>query len=230
MNTFKLIDGMTSDQIEKRIKSFLRVRLSQNFIMQDFMKGVTFQQGEVSGYPKDNHEHILASGRALASVCEAIEQQFGRLTITYGYKTNEIACKQFPNGRDSDPHQWDKGTKFKGQIFARMDVMVYAVEDGRCTKHDVAQWLIKNTMVDLVMTFPSSNVLCITVAPRARRVYKEWTYKGQGTNNSNAITHIGELYWQTQYNTIEDWLQPVGAPSCSGGQMNWWGKFNALGY
>ena len=217
-------------EVEKRVKSFLRTRLSTNFIMQDFMKGVTFQQGEVNGYPTSNHLHIIESGKVLAGVCEAIEAAFGRLTVTYGYKTNEIACKQFPNGRDSDPHAWDKGTKFKGQIFARMDVMVFAAEDGRVTKHDIAKWLIQNTMVDLVMTFPSSNVLCITVAPMARRVYKEWTYRGNGTNGSNQITHIGENYWQCEYGTVADWLSPVGAPSCSGGHMNWYNKFNAVGY
>lgn len=221
-NLHKINDDMNPRQKEMVIKKFLRTRLSKNFILQDFMTGVSFIEGTLSGYPKDNHHKIIESGKVLAGVCEAIEKQFGRLTITYGYKTPEQA-EEMQAGRDSDPHCWDKDTRFKGEIFARMDVMVYAVEDGECTKHDVALWLIQNTMVDLVMTFSSSNVLCITVCPRPRRVYKEWLAKG-------SKTHVGTDYWQCEYGTQADWLQAKGTPSCSGGNMNWWAKFKAIGY
>lgn len=216
--------SLTEAQKEARVKAFLRYRLSQNFIMQDFMKGVTYSAEALAGYPVANHEHILKSGIALANVLEVIEQQFGRCTVTYGYKTYEQA-EHMHKGRDSDPHCWDKGTRFKGQIFARMDVMIYSVEDGTYTKQQVAAWLIKNTMIDLIMTWEKSNVFCITLAPMARRVYKEWLTKG------GSVTPIGEDYWQNVYNTASDWLQPVGKPSCSGGHMNWFNKnFKARGY
>lgn len=216
--------GLTEQQKEFRVKSFLRYRLSKNWIMQDFMKGVTYSAADLSGYPKANHDHILKSGIALANVLEAIEEQFGRCTITYGYKTPEQA-DYIQKGRDSDPHCWDKGTRFKGQIFARMDVMIYSVEDGEFTKEQVASWLIKNTMVDLIMTWEKSNVFCITIAPMARRVYKEWKIKG------GSVTLIGEDYWQNVYGTASDWLKPMGRPSVSGGHMNWFNKnFKARGY
>ena len=222
------VDGLTQTQIERRMKDFLRTRLSTNFIMQDFMTGLSAINGDAPNYPKSNHAHIINSGKVLAGVCEALEAHFGRLAITYGYKTPEVAETQ--GARDSDPHCWDKGTKFKGDIFARMDVLIHQINDTHLTKHDVAQWLVKNTMVDLVMSFPNSNVLCITVCPRPRRVYKEWTLKGAGTNGSNSITHIGTQYWQVEYNTQADWLHAEGPPSKSGGHMNWFNKFTALGY
>jgi hypothetical protein len=158
--------------------------------------------------------------------------QFGRFAITYGYQSRALIEAGYPPAKKStshDPHQWDRGT-FGNQPCARVDILPFCVEDGEVSKEDFARWIMLNCDVDLLMMWKKSNVFCIEVCPKPRRVWLEWVPNGEGEGGGNRVTHMGEYYWQKEYpaalaagaNLHEVGVDfPKFHPSATGGKMYW---------
>lgn len=208
-------------------ETLARTRLSQNFILRDFQFSTEAASLGHSNYPSDNVDQVIASGRKLcAQLLEPILEQFGRFAITFGYQSREtIEHGWAPEERSvkkhsSSPHQWDRGT-FGTDIYCRVDILPFCVEDGLVTKEDFARWCMMNLDIDLLMQWRRSNVFCITISPKPRRVWLEWMPSGQGENGSNKIEHMGLDYWQNRFPVLSDDEKPKFSPSATNGQMYW---------
>lgn len=219
--------GTTTLNLKCDYELLARTRLSPNFILRDFLLSTEAASLGHSNYPSDNVDQVIASGRQLCvQLLEPILERFGRFAITFGYQSREtIEHGWSPEERaakkhSSSPHQWDRGT-FGASVYCRVDILLFCVEDGRITKEDFARWCMMNLDIDLLMQWQRSNVFCITISPKPRRVWLEWVPSGQGENGSNKIEHMGQDYWQNRFPVLPDDEKPKFRPSATNGRMYW---------
>lgn len=202
-------------------------RLSKNFILRDLMFSTEAAVAGHSNFPSDNVKQVVESGKQLCSlVLEPILEQFGRFAITFGYQCRETMERTWSEEErrekvhSSTPHHWDRAT-FGNEIYARVDILPFCVEDGVVTKRDFARWCMMNLDIDLFMMWQQANVFCITISPKPRRVWLEWTPMGQGTNGSNKIEYMGRDFWENQYPQLPLEQRPRFHPSVTNGRMSW---------
>ena len=168
----------------RQYEDLARVRLSQNFILRDFLFSTESAVLGLSNLPEDN-EMVIRAGKALCEkVLEPILAQFGRFAITFGYQCREaieygISPDKLTNPHSSNPHQWDRFTH-GNEVYARVDILPFCVEDGEVSKHEFAHWLMYNLEIDLCMQWRHSNGCCITISPLPRRVWLEWGSPSMG--------------------------------------------------
>ena len=120
--------------------------------------------------------------------------------------------------QSSSPHQWDRGT-FGSEAYARVDIWPFAVEDGEVSKRDYGHWAMHNLDIDLLMQWTRSNVFCITIGPKPRRVWVEWGDISRGEPKQRVF--MGADFWQRVYPTLPPSERPRFGPSHSGGAMRW---------
>lgn len=213
----------------ERYEELCKTRLSKNFILRDFMFSTWAAVAGHSNFPSDDVDQVIESGKQLCSrVLEPILTQFGRFAITYGYQCRETMDSDSDpadNPKSSSPHHWDRGT-YGTQVYARVDIWPYCVEDGKVTKEEFARWCMMNLDIDLFMMWEKANIFCITISPNPRRVWLEWVRMGKGTNGSNKIEHMGRDFWENQYPLLSPEQRPRFHPSATNGKM-WLGKKSA---
>lgn len=200
-----------------------KTRLSQNFMLRDFLYS---SRADFLGMSNkaDDPDAVIAAGHALCEkVCEPLLKKFGRFAVTYGYQSRTLIETGYKKAKanSSAPHQWDRGT-FGKAIYARIDVSLYSVEDGKHSKYDVGRWIMSNLDIDLLMLWATSNVMCITISPKPRRVFMEWVKYGSGDNGTNSLTYMGQDYWQNVWPNLPESKRPAFGPSATGGSMKWW--------
>lgn len=200
--------------------ALMLTRLSPHYILRDFMFS---SQAEILGMPNrpsDDVDQVIASGKRLCQeVLEPLIEQFGPLNITFGYQSRElIEIGGVSKPTSSNPHQWDRKT-FGNEIYARIDILPYCVETGTVSKHDYAKWMMYNLDIDLLMQWKKSNVFCVTIGPKPRRLWLEWVPKGEGQNGSNRIDFMGSEYW-TNFNEYTE-PKPKFFPSETNGHISW---------
>lgn len=201
-----------------------KVRLSSNFMMRDFLFSSECDAMGISNFP-ENPEMVIRAGRELCTrLLEPILDHFGRFSITFGYQCREgvearwSKKKKLENSKSSSPHQWDRGT-FGDQVYARVDILPFCIEDGLVSKQEFGYWLMNNLDVDLLMMWKGSNICCMSISPKPRRIWFEWGSPALGQPRRE--TFMGSHYWQNIYPTLSENKRPKFAPSCSYGCMQW---------
>jgi hypothetical protein len=196
-------------------------RISRNFILRDFMYSTHAKLMGVPNEPEDL-DMVIKSGKAICEkILEPILEHFGRFAITFGYGCRQVVeadmseAQRAANPRSSSPHQWDRST-WGNEIYARVDILPFCVEDGLVSKYDFGHWLMHNLDADLLMQWSRSNIFCITISPKPRRVWLEWNSNAKGRT-----TFMGAEYWQKTYPTLAEHERPKFGPSCTGGAMQW---------
>jgi hypothetical protein len=209
----------------RQYEDLARVRLSKNFILRDFLFSTEAAVLGLSNLPEDN-EMVIRAGKALCEkVLEPILAQFGRFAITFGYQCREaieygISPDKLTNPRSSNPHSWDRGT-FGKEVYARVDILPFCVEDGEVSKHEFARWCMMNLDVDLLMLWRHSNGCCITISPQPRRAWLEWGSPSMG--EPRRTDYMGTHYWREIYPNLPEHERPKFAPSCTQGSLRWRG-------
>jgi hypothetical protein len=204
-----------------------RVRLSKNFILRPFLFSTESASLGLSNYP-DRPDLVIAAGRALCDkILEPVLAQFGNFAVIFGHQchqaieTGKLRCRK-SNPRSSNPHQWDRQT-FGEEVYARVDILPFAVEDGEVSKQEFGHWLMHNLDVDLLMNWTWSNGCCISIAPRARRVWFQWGSPQKGEPRREVF--MGADYWQSVYPNLQEHERPKFGPSATGGRITWRGRF-----
>lgn len=220
------------NRLYKRYEELSLTRLSPNFILRDFMFSTEAAVCGHSNFSTDNIEQVIESGKQLCSkVLEPILEHFGRFAITFGYQNRDTMEREFSvqdkldKKYSSTPHHWDRGT-FGDQVYARVDIMPFCVEDGQVSKEDFARWCMMNLDIDLFMMWDKACIFCITISPSPRRVWLKWVSTGAGTNGSNKIEYMGREYWRDVFPRLPADQRPKFHPSATNGGMSW--KSDAL--
>lgn len=213
---------MAIDELE----ALSTVRLSKNFILRDFLYSTESAALGLSNLP-ENPLMVIKAGKALCEhLLEPILDRFGRFAITFGYQCRTgverhiSQRKRLENPHSSSPHQWDRGT-WGNEVYARVDILPFCVEDGEVTKEAFGHWLMHNLDIDLLMQWKRSNVFCISISPKPRRVWFEWGDTALGQPRRE--TFMGSTYWKEIYPVLPERERPKFAPSCSGGSVQWRG-------
>lgn len=200
------------------------VRLSKNFILRDLLFSTECAARGFTNYPEDP-DMVIRAGRALCEkVLEPVLKRWGRFAITFGYQSREgieygwSQAKRDANPRSSNPHQFDRRT-WGGEIYARVDLLPYCVEDSEVSKHEFGHWLMHNLNIDLLMQWTRSNGSCITISPKPRRVWLEWGNPLKGEPKQRIIW--GTHFWEHVYPGLPADERPKFGPSCTGGRMQW---------
>lgn len=203
------------------------MRLSKNFILRDFLFSTESASLGLSNYP-ERPELVIAAGRALCeSILEPVLKRFGNFAITFGHQcrqaieSGKLRSRQ-SNPYSSNPHQWDRRT-FGDSVYARVDILPFAVEDGLVDKHSYGHWLMHELDIDLLMSWKRSNVFCISISPYPRRVWFEWGRPKLGEPMREMF--MGAEYWQEVYPTLSEQERPKFAPSSTEGRMSWQGRY-----
>lgn len=215
------ISKESKDLMEKYDK-LMQTRLSPNYILRDFMFSSEAEILGIPNRPSDDVTIVIKSAKALCNeVLEPIRAHFGPISITFGYQSRDLieAGMVKPKLNSSCPHQYDRGT-FGSDIYARVDILPYCVETGEVSKLEFGKWMMYNLNIDLLMAWKKSNVFCVTISPKPRRVWLEWTPKGEGTNGSNKVEYMGASFWQS-FNEKTCVDLPKFYPSETNGSMNW---------
>jgi hypothetical protein len=206
--------------LREAYEALSRVRLSKNFILRDFLFSIDSASLRLTNYP-EHPELVIAAGRALCEqLLEPILQRFGRFAITFGYQSREGVEADDPtlSHTASCPHCWDRQT-WGNDVYARVDILPFCVEDGETSKQEFAEWIMHNLDVDLLMQWTRSNVFCLTISPRPRRVWLEWGDSSLGQRRQTRF--MGAHYWQRIYPHLPEAERPKFGPSCTGGSIRW---------
>ena len=154
----------SSKRLFAAYETLARTRLSRNFILRDFLFSTESAALGLSNYP-EHPEQAIAAGRALCeSILEPLLAHFGRFAITFGYQCRRAIETGMPtsvrrsNPCSSSPHQWDRMT-FGQEVYARVDILPFCVEDGLVSRHEFGHWMMHNLDVDLLMQWKGSNVV-----------------------------------------------------------------------
>jgi hypothetical protein len=201
-------------------ENLARTRLSKNFILRDFLFSTSSAAAGFSNYPEDP-VLVINAGKALCeTLLEPILQRFGRFAITFGYQSREGIETDDPtlSPTSSCPHQWDRQS-WGHDVYARVDILPFCVEDGEVSKHEFAKWLMHNLDVDLLMHWTRSNVFCLTISPLPRRVWIEWGNPASGEPRQTRF--MGADYWQNIYPHLPEAERPKFGPSCTKGSIRW---------
>jgi hypothetical protein len=197
-------------------------RLSKNFIIRDFLYSTRGDILELANRPSDDPDMVIKAGKALCErLLEPVLAQFGNFAITYGYQSRELIGAGYKkvNPKSSDPHHWDRGTQ-GSDVYARVDILPYCVEDGEVSRQEFGHWVMHNLDIDLLMQWDKSNVYCITISDNfQRRVWLEWCSKGKGDGGSNSTYFMGEYYWTSTWHKMAPEGRPKFGPSKSGGLL-----------
>ena len=203
-----------------------RTRLSPNFILRDFMFCAASAARGMSNYP-EHPEAVIYAGQVLClQLLEPLLVRFGRFAITYGYQSREsmdhdlAITGKLRDLHSSSPHHWDRQT-FGDQVYARVDILPFCVEDGAVSKHEFGHWLMHNLDVDLCMSWTRSNVFCLTVSPKPRRCWVQWGRPALGEPKQE--TFMGIEYWREVFPTLPENQRPRFFPSSTNGAMHWRG-------
>lgn len=217
-------------ELYEKYEKLCKTRLSPNFILRDFMFSTEAAVAGHSNFPSDSAEQVIESGKQLCSrVLEPILAKFGQFAITFGYQGRDTIEREFSEQdkidkkHSSTPHHWDRGRFGYGEnsAYARVDIWPFCVEDGKVSKEEFARWCMMNLDIDLFMQWRRSNIFCITISPKPRRVWLEWVAPGDGDNGSNKIEFMGALYWNNEFPTIAAEQRPKFYPSATNGKMSW---------
>ena len=208
----------------RNLENLALTRLSKNFILRDFLYSTSSASLRLSNLPEDR-EMVVRAGKSLCTmVLEPVLAQFGKFAITFGYQCREgieaemSAARRSFSPHSSNPHQWDRGT-FGKEIYARVDIWPFCVEDGEVSKMDYGRWIMHNLDVDLLMQWTRSNIFCITISPKPRRVWVGWGDVKRGEPKQTPF--MGADYWQRIYPNLSQTERPKYGPSCTGGAMRW---------
>jgi hypothetical protein len=212
-------------QLYKRYESLCLTRLSPNFILRDFMFSTEAAVCGHSNFPVDDVALVAESGRALCEkVLEPVLEKFGQFAITFGYQARETMDRELPEeellseAHSSNPHHWDRET-FSKEVYARVDILPFCVEDGAVTKEAFGRWCMMNLDIDLLMQWRKTSVCCITISPYPRRVWLEWVPQGEGDNSSNKIEYMGASYWRDVFPGLDVIDRPKHFPSSTNGSL-----------
>lgn len=197
-----------------------KVRLSKNFILRDFLFSTSSASLGLTNYP-EHPELVITAGKALCDqLLEPILQRFGRFAVTFGYQSREGVEADDPtlSPTSSCPHNWDRKS-WGEDVYARVDILPFCVEDGDISKYEFARWLMHNLDIDLLMQWTRSNVFCLTISPRPRRVWIEWGNPALGEPRQKRF--MGAHYWQDVYPYLPESERPKFGPSCTKGSIRW---------
>ena len=206
-------------------EALARTRLSENFILRDLMFSTEAAALGFNNFPEYPHL-VIAAGQALCeNILEPLLAQFGRFAITFGYQSRDASAagslkSSSSNPRSSNPHQWDRQT-FGNGVYARVDILPFCVEDHQVSRLDFGRWMMMNLNVDLLMQWKRSNVYCISISPKPRRVWFEWGSAKLGEPRQTIF--MGTDYWQRVYPSLPLQDRPRYGPSCTGGRITWTG-------
>lgn len=201
-----------------------KIRLSQNFMMREFMYCASAAAGGFSNAP-ENSELVVAGARALCDkVLEPLLEKFGKFGITFAYQSRkslehdlrESGHKFKPHS--SSPHCYDRMT-WGARPYARIDILPLCVEDGNVSKADYGRWIMMNLDVDLLMEWTRSNVFCISIAPYPRRIHLQWGRPSLGEPQQRVL--VGREYWLEQFPRLSSAERPKHFPSATDGRMSW---------
>lgn len=206
----------------REYEALARVRLSQNFILRDFLFSTDAAVHGFNNFP-ENPDMVVRAGRELCEkVLEPVLAQWGRFAITFAYQSREALEFKWPQEKrdtkshNSNPHHWDRGS-FGDEIYARLDILPFCVEDGLVDRHEFGHWLMHNLDIDLLMQWSRSNVYCISIGPKPRRIWLEW-----GEMDAPRCTvYMGTDYWHRVYPILSEAQRPKFGPSHTGGRMFW---------
>lgn len=208
---------LTCDELDQ----ILLTRLSKNFILRDFWYTSRETITGMPNLPRD-WDRVIKAGKAMCEmVCEPILAKYGRFAITFGYQAHDLLQDRKPEADPvkSNPHEWDRMTRPK-ELYARIDIMPFCVVDGTVTKEEFGSWVMHNLDIDLLMQWQKSNVYCITISERQRRVWLEWGTKGSyGNPRSNCNYLMGEDYWNYTFKNLPADRRPKFYPSTTNGRM-----------
>ena len=208
----------------RNLENLAKTRLSQNFILRDFLFSGSATASGIPNIPEDP-ETVVRAGEVLCDkVLEPLLSQFGNFAITFGYQCRSAiessmsAAHQRAGRHSSSPHQWDRGT-FGTEPYARVDIWPFVVEDGEVTKQEYGHWAMHNLDIDLLMQWTRSNIFCITISPKPRRIWMEWGDVSCGEPKQRVF--MGADYWQRVYPSLPPESRPRFGPSCTGGAIRW---------
>ncbi|PKO61218.1 MAG: hypothetical protein CVU24_09630 [Betaproteobacteria bacterium HGW-Betaproteobacteria-18] len=218
----KILHGKTVAKFDQLTRS----RLSKNFILRDFLFCTASAAQGLSNFP-ENPDTVIKAGHALCDrLLEPILAHFGRFAITYGYQSREsMDCDlakftKLVRPNCSSPHHWDRFT-FGDDVYARIDILPFCVEDGEVDKIEFGNWLMHNLDIDLCMTWTRSNVFCLTIGPMPRRCWVQWGRPALDEPKQQML--MGADYWQRVYPALPESQRPKYGPSFTGGSMHWRG-------
>ena len=208
----------------EQYEALARVRLSKHYILRDFLFSTECAARGLSNYPEDP-DMVIRAGKALCEkLLEPIRERWGHVITTFGYQSREDIEWGWSKGRreanrhSSSPHMWDR--KCWGEaIYARCDILPICVEDGEVSKHEFGHWLMHSLDLDLCMMWRRSNVFCLTISPRPRRVWVLWGNPQIGEPKQEML--MGATYWREVYPYLPEDQRPKFGPSCTGGRMQW---------
>lgn len=211
--------------LAREYEALARTRLSKNFILRDFLFSTEAAAQGLSNFPEHPELVIAAGGTLCQQVLEPVLAQFGRFAIVFGYQCRQAVEARMPksrrsNLRSSNPHQYDRQT-FGDNVYARVDILPFCVEDRAVGRQEFGQWLMMNLDIDLLMQWTGRNVFCITISPEPRRVWIEWGNPKHGGQRQQVL--MGADYWQEIYPHLPESKRPRFAPSCTGGSLQWRG-------
>jgi hypothetical protein len=146
------------------------VRVGKHFMLSDFLYSETAVEKGIINFPPFDGMEVESLRGLCAAILDPVVEQFGALSITYGYSCPELHRRIYPNRPLGIHNCVAPGASTHG---AAADILVHSMQD---KPREVLLWIKATCAYDRLILYPGSSIVCTAWANRPRRHAKEWVY------------------------------------------------------
>lgn len=147
------------------------IRMSKYFILSDFVYSHTGILKGVPNMPEYDSPEVDGIRGLATNLLDPIVEQFGQLSITYGFCTPELWRLMYGGRSMTSLHTFKPP---RNQIGGACDILVHAFPDD---PRPVLNWIRQSLVYDRLIIYPQSPILCVGwTHPGPRMDCKEWVY------------------------------------------------------
>lgn len=173
-------------------------RLNEHFVLSDFMYSDSIiRRGLVNKFDGGN-ETVISNCMQLAGFLEELVDQYGPVSVTYGYISPEVSMKtvKWRNPADPSYHRWDDGAAadviFHDWVSPKRNEGIWAaLDEPDASPMMLAREIAQEHDFSRMITYSESQSICIGVDrnSKPRRAFYENRWAGEQGKKPIYVTH-----------------------------------------
>jgi hypothetical protein len=162
------------------------VRVGKYFMLSDFLYSQTAVEKGIRNCPPLAGREIDSLYGLCAAILDPVVEQFGPLSITYGYSCPELHAAIY-SGRSMPLGLHNCHPPGGAMLGIAADILVHSMAD---RPREMLSWIVNNCVHDRLILYPGSNICCVAWSDRPRYHAKEWIFD---TNNQRKYIDLRQV-------------------------------------
>jgi hypothetical protein len=146
------------------------VQVGKYFVVSDFLYSEDAMLHGIPNVPSSlDGDEVEGMCGLCKHILDPIVDQFGSVSITFGYCSVQLWKFWYKDGSTNDLHTFRSQ---RGVLGGAVDITIHRHPDPR----PVMNWVRDNCIYDRVIVYPGSRILCVAWTSKPRYQCKEWVF------------------------------------------------------